>query len=94
MSVRPVYRVWVCYGTQGDNSMQVGNPALRPAVYREDLFGDFSTEVEAGMRISNFLARWTQENPKKSVPSFKIIEHQINENNQDLFFNNSNYDQT
>ena len=55
MTVRPVYRVWVCYGTQSDTSIQVGNPALQPSIYKEEIFGDFTTEVEAAMRISGYL---------------------------------------
>ncbi len=94
MPVRPVYRVWVCYGTQIDNSIQVGNPSLQPAVYREEIFGDFSTDVEAAMRISGYLNQWTTNNVNQQVPTFKIIEHQINEDNADVFFENSNSDLT
>ena len=73
MALKSVYRVWVCYGTQNDNSIQVGNPSLQPAVYREEIFGDFSTDVEAAMRISGYLSQWTRNNVNQQVPTFKPI---------------------
>jgi hypothetical protein len=90
MAVTSVYRVWVCYGSLTDTSQQAGNPALVATIYTERIFGDFASEMQAGMNIQRYLTKFSQENPKKQIPSFKIIEHKVNENNEDIFFDNSN----
>ena len=88
MSVRPVYRAWVCYDSI-DPSGQQTNPAFVPRVYSERVFGDFSTESEALLKLSQYFTQWVNRNPNKQIPSFKIVEHMINESNEDLFYNNS-----
>tara|TARA_R110000868_G_C10379503_1_gene719223 strand:- start:132 stop:491 length:360 start_codon:yes stop_codon:yes gene_type:complete len=91
MAIRSVYRLWICYGEQNDTytSLQKGNPSLYPKIYTEQIFGDFSTPIEAGLSISGYLKQWDRENPRKQIPTFKIVEHIINEKNEDLFYNNS-----
>ena len=91
MIVRSVYRLWICYGEQDDayTSLQKGNPSLYPKIYTEQIFGDFSTPIEAGLSISDYLKKWDREHPRKQVPTFKIVEHIINEKNEDIFYNNS-----
>ena len=93
MAIRSVYRVLVCFGGENDTSIQKGNPSLYPHIYIEEIFGDFSSPNEAGLNISTYLKKWDRENPRKQVPSFKIVEHKINENNEDLFYNNSDVDE-
>ena len=89
MSVKKVYRGWICFG-YSDNVSKKGDINMTPIVIQEIMFGDFKSPSMAVVEFRKYIDKFTKDKPKTQIPQFKIVEHIINEQNVDVFYLNSN----
>jgi|TARA_R110000823_G_scaffold266030_1_gene385850 hypothetical protein len=86
MGLRNVYRVWACSGYNYESGEL---DSITPEVITEFIFGDFSSGIIANQTIEKFIIDFRRNKPGQQIPKFKIVEHIINGNNVDVFFQNS-----
>jgi|TARA_R110000823_G_scaffold288556_2_gene406702 hypothetical protein len=90
MASNVVYRAYVCSGgSYSDGDPRQGNSNYIPQVTTERLFGDFQTEYELRNTYRKWISSWTKQNPGDNLPTLKIVEVVINENNIDVYYDNS-----
>jgi hypothetical protein len=91
MAIRAVFRGYVCSGGSYSNrDPRKGYPDVLPPVITERLFGDFQTEYQLRNTYRKWLSSWTKQNPNKNIPTLKIVEVFVDENNIDVYYDNSN----
>ncbi len=85
-----VYRAYVCSGySNSKGDPRRGNSDYVPEVITERLFGDFQTEYELRNTYRKWISSWTKQNPGDDLPTLKIVEVVVDENNIDVYYDNS-----
>ena len=88
MALKTVYRGYICFGYR-DPALP-GNPALRPTLIREYVFGDFVSEELAIQEFDKYFDSFVRENPNQQIPQFRLTEYKVTaDTNIDEYFYNS-----
>ena len=88
MAIKSVYRGYVCMGY--NKTTQSSSSTQSPQFVNEYIFGDFSREYDLKNNYRKWLSGWTKLNPGEDLPLLKIVEVLVNENNIDVYYDNTN----